>query len=690
MSVKLGTLDISAFKVGSADCTVYLGETLIYSGDTPTPPTPSFDGKWLATYSDESTLSAECDATSAITDSEIVKTNLESFEIGDCVTSIGGFGFNSCSSLTSITIPNSVIEISAYAFEGTPWWSNYSVDTNNHYGNLIYINDVAYRATATSITSCSFKETTKAIGSYSLSNCINLSSVTIPSSVTEISSNAFNGCINLSGVTIPSGVTTINIGVFANCFAFSSMTIPNNITSIGKTAFQSCSGLTSVTIPDSVTSIDDGAFKGCSSLTSVTIPSGVTTISSSIFNGCSGLTSVTIPDNVTSFGSSAFTLCSSLTSITIPDSVTEIGKYALKGCSGLTSIDIPSGITSIGGYAFQLCPNLTAVTCNAVSVPTLGTNAFNSTNDCPIYVPSESVDDYKLATNWKKYAARIQAIPTPTPSYSGQYLTFVATESGTFKFSGNSIDYSLDSGSTWATLASDTNSPTVNAGSKILWKATLTPTSSNGIGKFSSTANFTVEGNPMSLLYGDGFQGQTSLEGKNYAFKYLFNGCTRMTSAENLSLPATTLAEHCYYSMFQGCTSLTTAPSLPATTLANYCYSNMFQGCTSLTTAPSTLPATTLARYCYNNMFRGCTSLTTAPSLPATTLVDMCYYLMFYRCTSLNSITCLATDISASNCTSNWEDGVAANGTFTKASSMTSWTTGVDGIPSGWTVVDAT
>ena len=689
MSVKLGTLDISAFKVGSADCKVYLGETFIYSGDTPTPPTPSFDGKWLATYSDESTLSAECDATSAITDSEIVKTNLESFEIGDCVTSIRGFGFNSCSGLTSITIPNSVIEISAYAFEGTPWWSNYSVDTNNHYGNLIYINDVAYRATATSITSCSFKETTKAIGSYSLSNCINLSGVTIPSSVIEISSNAFNGCINLSGVTIPSGVTTINDGVFANCFAFSSMTIPNNITSIGKTAFQSCSGLTSVTIPDSVTSIDDGAFKWCSSLTSVTIPSGVTTISSSIFHGCSGLTSVTIPDNATSFGSSAFTQCSSLTSITIPDSVTEIGKYALKGCSGLTSIDIPSGITSIGGYAFQLCPNLTAVTCNAVSVPTLGTNAFNSTNDCPIYVPSESVDDYKLATNWKKYAARIQAIPTPTPSYSGQYLTFVATEDGTFSFTNSGMSYSLDSGTTWVELEASGNTPTVNSGDSIMWKATLTPTSSIGIGRFSSTANFTVEGNAMSLLYGDNFSGVTDLTGKDDAFYQLFRDCTTLTSAENLSLLATTLAQRCYYGMFYNCSSLTTAPELPATTLSSYCYYNMFRGCTSLEAAPQ-LPATTLAIQCYDSMFINCTSLTTAPSLPATTLEGSCYYQMFSGCISLNSITCLATNISARWCTNGWVNNVAASGTFTKAASMSSWTTGSNGIPSGWSVQDAT
>ena len=275
---------------------------------------------------------------------------------------------------------------------------------------------------------------------------------------------------------------------------------------------------------------------------------------------------------------------------------------------------------------------------------------------------------------------------TPTHDYSQDYLTFVATESGTFKFSGNSINYSLDSGTTWTSLASDTDTPTVSAGSSILWKASLTPTS-RGIGKFSSTANFTVEGNAMSLLYGDNFSGQTSLSGKDFAFFNLFNGCSKLTSAENLVLPATTLAKFCYNSMFYGCTSLTTAPQLLATTLANNCYLGMFRGCTSLTTAPE-LPATTLVSSCYQNMFQGCTSLTTAPALPATTLASNCYRGMFGACSGLNSIICLATNISASNCTFNWVNGVASSGTFTKAASMNDWPSGDSGIPNGWTVVD--
>ena len=88
-------------------------------------------------------------------------------------------------------------------------------------------------------------------------------------------------------------------------------------------------------------------------------------------------------------------------------------------------------------------------------------------------------------------------------------------------------------------------------------------------------------------------------------------------------------------------------------------------------------------------MFGNCTSLTAAPQLPATTLTSACYYYMFSGCTSLNYIKCLATDISAYSCTEGWVDGVASTGTFVKASSMASWSTGVDGIPTGWTVQNA-
>lgn len=226
--------------------------------------------------------------------------------------------------------------------------------------------------------------------------------------------------------------------------------------------------------------------------------------------------------------------------------------------------------------------------------------------------------------------------PTPT-GYSTQYLTFkVLDEDTTFNFTCDGLSYSVDDGTTWTNLAANTNTPTVSAGNKILFKGQLQSNvcAEYGVGEFKSNGGtFDIEGNLMSILYGDNFIGQTTFP-SGTELDDLF-AVINVVSAENLILPATALTEFCYYEMFQNCSHLTTAPVLPATTLASDCYGSMFRNCTSLT-----------------------------------------------------SITCLATDISAGNCTDGWVNGVASSGTFTKASSMSSWGTGNSGIPSNWTVQD--
>ena len=134
----------------------------------------------------------------------------------------------------------------------------------------------------------------------------------------------------------------------------------------------------------------------------------------------------------------------------------------------------------------------------------------------------------------------------------------------------------------------------------------------------------------------------------NARFMYLFKNCTQLTSAPKL--PATDLADNCYFMMFGGCTSLATAPELPATDLADRCYANMFDGCKSLTKAPE-LPATKLAYGCYYFMFSDCSALTTAPEeLPAKELANSCYTGMFCRCTSLTSAPQLPATELANSC----------------------------------------
>lgn len=280
------------------------------------------------------------------------------------------------------------------------------------------------------------------------------------------------------------------------------------------------------------------------------------------------------------------------------------------------------------------------------------------------------------------------------PEPAREYLTFEVVEAGTVTIKKSSssnyraLSYSTDDGSTWTSLTTSTTAQQLggelSAGDKVLVKSNLGDYTSSVQIVFGGTARINVYGNIMSMVYGDNFKNKTILP-YNKIFGALFWNHTGILSAQNLVLPSDTLTNSCYFDMFKSCTNLTTAPELPATTLAYGCYEGMFKNCSSLVSAPS-LPATTLAKSCYIFMFQNCTSLTRAPELTATTLADFCYATMFNGCTNLNYIKCLATDMSAENCTQYWVGNVAATGTFVKNSAATWNVTGEDGIPSGWTV----
>lgn len=291
------------------------------------------------------------------------------------------------------------------------------------------------------------------------------------------------------------------------------------------------------------------------------------------------------------------------------------------------------------------------------------TNIFDTESAMTEYLSSADLDTYVfyvIETDRIVYSGN-----EPHTPYDEQYLTFVAMENnmsvGLSDANDNVYQYSIDNGATWSNLANGESTSAVNTGEKILFKASSLRVDWNkGIGKLIPSAASSVEGNIMSLLYGDNFVGQTVISNARQFYK-LFENVTSLVSAENLVLPATTLTSYCYYAMFYGCSGLTSAPSI--------------------------LPATTLASYCYFYMFNRC-NLTAAPELPATTLVDSCYTYMFEMNANLNYIKCLANDISASYCTFSWTKGVSATGTFVKSTSMNDWTTGNNGIPNGWTVND--
>jgi hypothetical protein len=247
------------------------------------------------------------------------------------------------------------------------------------------------------------------IGDYAFNQHYNLTSITIPSSVTNIGNNAFEFCGNLTSITIPDSIRSIGKSAFCFCRNLVSIAIPNSIARIEDSTFLGCYKLTNIIIPDSVTHIGDYAFEYCRDLVSITIPDSVTHIGDYAFQYCRDLSGVNIPRNVTNIGCAAFTKSYIPNGISvdqnnqnysskdgvlfdrtettlvaypygtsgyeIPNGVTNISNYAFYGCN-LTSITIPDGVTSIGDSAFSDCYYLASITIPA-SVTHIGDYAFS-------------------------------------------------------------------------------------------------------------------------------------------------------------------------------------------------------------------------------------------------------------------------------------------------------------------------
>ena len=361
-------------------------------------------------------------------------SGLTSVTLPSSVTSIEGYTFSNCTSLASVTIPNSVTIIKQYAFENCT-----SLTSVNIPDSVASINRYAFTG-CSNLASITFNSTTPpSLASHALDNTNNCP-IYVPEDSVEAYKSAWPDLASrIYAIQVPTalkwtssdGTQEISIACedldSAGTLAHNdrrtadtgnlmetvegSAEIGDCVTTIGDSAFENCSSLASVNIPDSVTTIGYGAFENCSSLTSINIPDSVTNIESVAFYHCTALTSISIPDSVTAIGDSAFRGCSGLTSVTLPSSVTSIEISAFAYCSSLTSIDIPSSVINIGRNAFSNCTSLTSVTVNATTPPTLDLPAFDDTNNCPIYVPEDSVEAYKSA--WRTYADRIQAIPVP-------------------------------------------------------------------------------------------------------------------------------------------------------------------------------------------------------------------------------------------------------------------------------------
>ena len=301
------------------------------------------------------------------------------------ITKIAEDAFSGCSKLTSVTIPDSIIEIGAHAFGSCNSLKSITlpfVGANKNgtsYTNFDYIFESYYSADADGCPK-SLKNviitSSSTIPKKAFAYCSNITSVTLSEDTHTIDSSAFWGCSSLETVTRMGNVKCFGSDAFSGCTKLTNITINKNVEYIGKEAFESCS-ISTLRIENDSAKIDNDAFSKCyvneayiptSAIKylakvskKITIISGEK-IDARAFYGCTNLTSVTIPDSVTSIGSFAFECCTGLTSVTIPDSVTSIGDSAFSGCSNLSSVTIGNSVTSIGSYAFEGCTGLTSVT----------------------------------------------------------------------------------------------------------------------------------------------------------------------------------------------------------------------------------------------------------------------------------------------------------------------------------------
>lgn len=329
--------------------------------------------------------------------------------------------------------------------------------------------------------------------------------------------------------------------------------------------------------------------------------------------------------------------------------------YMFEECPITTAPELPFTGTLPAysyGYMFTGCTSLNYVKCLAtnVSATSATTGWLTNVAQTGTFIKNSDMSGWSTGANGIPSGWTTQ---DDTHDYSQDYFTIVSRANNNVislkaveNYYGNilqiEVEVSTDNGSTWTTKESTTSGvtlATLNNGDKLLVRGQnfgyayyMDPYQYNC---FVSTGDFDVQGNIMSLIAGNTFENAVSFENQ-YAFVSLFAGCTHLIHAHNLVMPVMDLSGGDYREMFSGCTSLVSGPTLPALTLVSNCYMSMFYGCSSLT-----------------------------------------------------SITCLATDISEGWCTDDWMYGVAANGTFTKNPAMSSWGSGDSGIPTGWTVQDA-
>ena len=360
--------------------------------------------------------------------------NLTNAPLRNTVKSIGENAFENCRSLTNVEVPNSVITIGANAFKGCTNLTRITAGSS-----VTSVGESAFSG-CTNLQIVIISGNNATIAANAFANCGAITSVKFDS-VASIADNAFQNMTKLNSVILGNSLTAIPQYAFSGCSALVSIEIPESVKSIGVRAFESCTKLATVNIAEGVEKIDGRAFYKCNGLTNFVMPNSVTETGVFVFQSCENLAEVTISDNLTTLGAGILNRCAKLatikgknatedgkclivnnvlhafapvdvTSYSIPEGVTNIGNMMFIGNTNLTSVTIPSTVVRIEEQAFKNCSNLSSVTCKAVNPPVLGDDMCFDSNKSgrKIYVPSNSVESYKGATNWAEYKNSIVAI----------------------------------------------------------------------------------------------------------------------------------------------------------------------------------------------------------------------------------------------------------------------------------------
>lgn len=363
-----------------------------------------------------------------------------SITIGDCVTNIPNYAFKlnrtvgvkdfqSLRNIKNITIGNSVTELGEEAFcpSGASYWQNLTGITLSN--NLQTIGKNAFNGRR-SVRNFVFPNSLVTIGEGAFSYCAS-AEFSFGSNIETIDKNAFLNCVSMQNITIPNSTTSLGESAFRNCSGATVLSIGSGLKTINNYTFQNCSSLKRIDVPDNVLYIKNNVFDVCTSASAATIGSGCKEIGSSLFNGCKNLQNVVFANGsaTSTIGDYTFNECKNLTSVTFSNTLDSIGAYTFNGCIKLTEVVYPDSVYSIGIQQFYNnysvksitigsgCRMIggndgifgcTSYTCKATTPPTLnGSLAFGEGVDYKIYVPSESVGDYKAANGWSKYADHI-------------------------------------------------------------------------------------------------------------------------------------------------------------------------------------------------------------------------------------------------------------------------------------------